>query len=256
MVTVFPIRAFRDNYIWALQAPDGRRVAVVDPGDAAPVEAALAERGLELVAILITHHHADHVGGVEALCADRALPVYGPAGEAIPRRTHALVEGDRVELDSFGLSLEVIDVPGHTAGHIAYFGDEMLFCGDTLFAGGCGRVFEGTPQQMHRSLTKLASLPPTTHIYCAHEYTEANLRFALRVEPNNQALRARMAHVEALRARDEITLPSLLEDELATNPFLRTASQTVIESAAAHAGNKLSSPADVFAAVRAWKDSG
>ncbi len=256
MITVMEVRAFSDNYIWLIRRDDDPRVAVVDPGDAAPVKRTLAEHGLEPGAILATHHHADHIGGVRELLAQCQVPVYGPAGESIPGRTHALRDGDRITLDFLGLTLEVLDVPGHTAGHIAYFGDNMLFCGDTLFAGGCGRLFEGTPEQMHASLARLASLPPDTRIYCAHEYTEANLRFASRVEPDNPDLARRLEAVIALRREDRCTLPSTLDEELRTNPFLRAHVANVKQAAESNTGQRLTRPVDVFAAVRRWKDAG
>lgn len=256
MITITEIRAFSDNYIWLLECQGETRVAVVDPGDAGPVVEALDARGLELGAIITTHHHGDHVGGVTELLSRWQVPVYGPAGETIPGRTHALSEGDRIRIDFLDLDLDVFDVPGHTAGHIAYAGDGMLFCGDTLFAGGCGRLFEGTPEQMYTSLGKLAKLPKETRVYCAHEYTEANLRFASRVEPDNEPLRARLESVRALRADDRCTLPSTLGEELETNPFLRADVPNVKQSAEKHVGHGLTGPVDVFAAVRRWKDTG
>jgi hydroxyacylglutathione hydrolase len=255
MERVFPVRAFSDNYIWVLHDAGERLAVVVDPGDARPVVDALDRRGMQLCAILTTHHHPDHVGGVEQLLARSDVPVYGPAGEHIPGRTQALAEGDRVELPELGVAFDVLDVPGHTAGHIAYVGDGMLFCGDTLFAGGCGRLFEGTAEQMHRSLGKFAALSGDTRVYCAHEYTLANLTFASHVEPENEALRQRLETVRAQRAGDEITLPSTIREELATNPFLRSEAETVRRNAQEHWGRQFSTPVDVFAAVRAWKDT-
>lgn len=253
---VLAIPAFNDNYIWLLHDADRRRAVAVDPGTAAPVKEQLAALGMELTAILITHHHGDHVGGVKDLLELADVPVYGPAHESIPGLTHPLREGDSVTLESIGRSFQVLDIPGHTAGHIGYHADDMLFCGDTLFAGGCGRLFEGTPEQMLRSLTKLAALPEATRVYCAHEYTEANLRFAVKVEPENVQLRERLRTVEALRSQGRITVPSTIGEELSTNPFLRSDVESVIESAEGRAGDKLSSPVEVFAAVRAWKDAG
>jgi len=255
MTSIIPIPAFTDNYIWSIE--DGTSAAIVDPGDAAPVLAHLEERGLELVAIVTTHHHGDHVGGNEALLAQFDVPVFGPARERIPGRTRALAEGDRIELPKLGLSFSVLDVPGHTAGHIAYVGEvegPVVFCGDTLFAGGCGRLFEGTAEQMWNSLSKLASLPDATRAYCAHEYTLANLRFARAVEPGNAALQARIEIETARRERGEPTVPSSIEDERATNPFLRAAEPHVRAAAEAQAGHALRDTVAAFAALREWKN--
>ncbi|MCC5859421.1 MAG: hydroxyacylglutathione hydrolase [Ectothiorhodospiraceae bacterium] len=256
MITVKPVPAFNDNYIWLLQREGAPDCVVVDPGDPVPVLNVLAEQDLALAGILITHHHPDHTGGVGELLEHRQVPVYGPAGETIPGRTQALREGDTVYLDALDLELGVLEVPGHTAGHIAYYGQGMLFCGDTLFAGGCGRLFEGTPEQMYQSLEKLTGLPPDTRIYCAHEYTLANLRFAIRVNPGNTALQERLQQVEALRAADRCTLPSTIDEECRTNPFLRSGDPDVKQHAENWAGKRLTDPVQVFAAVRAWKDAG
>ena len=255
MTTIIPIPAFRDNYIWVVR--NGQLAAVVDPGDAAPVLAWLDAHDVRLSAILATHHHADHVGGVAALCARDDVPVFGPARETIPRRTHALREGDRIDVPGVDLSLAVFDIPGHTAGHIACYStgsDPLLFCGDTLFAAGCGRLFEGTPDQMWTSLSKLAALPPATRVYCGHEYTLANLRFAQAVEPDNADIRARMAREHAKREQGAPTLPSTIGDELATNPFLRAALPGVVASASAHAGRPMRGSVDSFATLRQWKN--
>lgn len=252
VTNIVPIRAFQDNYIWCIQRGD--KAAIVDPGDAAPVLAHLRDKGLHLTAILTTHHHADHVGGNTALLAKYNVPVFGPAGEPIPGITRKLAEGDRIEVPGIGLQFEVIDVPGHTAGHIAYFGAGLLFCGDTLFSSGCGRLFEGTAAQMQASLAKLAALPPETLVYCAHEYTLANLRFAAAAEPGNTAVPARALAARAALDRGHPSLPSTLETELAANPFLRTQEPALIDAASRFAGQALSSPVEVFAALRAWKD--
>jgi hydroxyacylglutathione hydrolase len=254
MDRVIALKAFRDNYIWLLHDAAQQQAVVVDPGDAEPVREALRRSGLALAGILITHHHPDHTGGVRELLKDTPVPVYGPASEQIPGLTDPLREGDTVALEALDLHFRVIDIPGHTAGHIGYYGNGMLFCGDTLFAGGCGRLFEGTPTQMHASLSKLAALPEQTRVYCAHEYTQANLQFAAQVEPDNAALTARIAQVAQQRARGEPTVPSTLAEELATNPFLRVDRQSVIERAEQHHNARLSSPIEVFAAVRSWKD--
>lgn len=251
----FPLRAFRDNYIWALHDAQKRRVCVIDPGDAEPVLRFLKDEDLELTAILATHHHADHVGGITRLVREHSVPVYGPAKESIPELTHPLREGDKVPLEAQGLELEVLEVPGHTAGHIAYTGHGMLFCGDTLFAAGCGRIFEGTAEQMYASLCKLAELDNQTRVYCAHEYTEKNLRFATTVEPDNMAVWERYTHIRTMRGNDEITLPSTIGIELETNPFLRPDIATVKRLAEQHTGRQLTSRLETFAAVRAWKDT-
>ena len=236
---------------------NGHHVAVVDPGDAAPVLAWLDENDVVLSAILATHHHADHVGGIRALRARYDVPVFGPAGESIPERTHALGEGDRIDVPGVDLSLSVLDIPGHTAGHIAYYrsgDDPVLFCGDTLFAAGCGRLFEGTPAQMWSSLSKLAALAVATRVFCGHEYTLANLRFAAAVEPANDDIRARAVRERDKRAQDVPTLPSTIGAERATNPFLRASLPEVSAAAAARAGRPLGDVVAVFAALREWKN--
>lgn len=256
MLTISAIPAFNDNYIWLLQAAHAPLATVVDPGDAGPVIERLDADGLTLTDILVTHHHGDHVGGITRLLERwPQAQVHGPAGERIPACGHALREGDEVSPEGLDQSFTVIDVPGHTAGHIAYHGGGVLFCGDTLFAGGCGRVFEGTHAQMHQSLGKLAGLPPETLVYCAHEYTQSNLRFAGAVEPDNPALLARIETVAALRTAGKPTVPSSLADELATNPFLRSAESSVRKAAEQRAGRRLGNPVDVFATIRRWKDA-
>ena len=254
MVQVHAIPAFRDNYIWLIEG-DGEppTVAIVDPGDAVAVVQTLKQRGLTPSALLITHHHPDHVGGVEALCAHYPLSVYGPAAETIPCMTHPLREGDEVTLPGLP-RFSVIDVPGHTAGHIAYYGGGLLFCGDTLFAGGCGRLFEGSPAQMHASLQKLAALPAATQIYCAHEYTLSNLRFAVTVEPANPVLQTRYRETQDLRRRGLATVPASLGLEPETNPFLRSHVPAVTAAASRHAGQPRQPGVDTFAALRDWKD--
>jgi hydroxyacylglutathione hydrolase len=249
---VVPVSAFKDNYVWTLR--DARHAAVVDPGDARPVLDYLARENLRLVAILATHHHADHVGGVAALLAKFQVPVYGPRHEPIPTLTHPVSEGDSVSVGELGISFSVLDIPGHTRAHIAYYGAGKLFCGDTLFACGCGRVFEGTPEQMHASLEKLRALPDDTRVYCGHEYTLANIAFARVVEPANRKLAEREARDRSVREAGKPTLPSMLGEEKATNPFLRCREPAVIESAHRHLGAKVSEPAQVFAAIRDWKN--
>lgn len=253
-MNLIALPAFTDNYIWMLH--DGDKALVVDPGDAAPVIAALDAQHLSLAAILVTHHHGDHVGGVDALRARLQGPVYGPRRERIPAPYVALDDGDAVEV--LGRRFEVIEVPGHTAGHIAYFhqGIEptpILFCGDTLFSAGCGRLFEGTPVQMHASLSRLAALPGDTRVCCAHEYTLSNLRFAAAVEPRNPARDDYIAWCERTRARGEPTLPSSIARERAVNPFLRVDAPAVVTSALAH-GAADRTPTAVFATLREWKN--
>lgn len=249
---IIGVRAFADNYIWLLRK--GSQFVVVDPGAAAPVRDAIEARHGQLAAILITHHHADHVGGVEELLAWQPAPVYGPASESIACVDHPVVPGEQVQVEALEATFDVIDVGGHTLGHIAYHTEEALFCGDTLFAGGCGRIFEGTPEQMWSSLQRLAALPHATRVYCAHEYTEANLRFAVAVEPDNPALKRRWSDVQALRAEDRPTVPSTLDLELRTNPFLRVGEPAVVSAAEAFEGHSLREQVAVFAALRAWKN--
>jgi hydroxyacylglutathione hydrolase len=255
MLEVVPIAAFRDNYIWLICSQDRDHAAIVDPGDAAPVLCALEQQDITPTALLITHHHGDHIGGIrEILTRFPGLEVFGPRHEAIPGITHPLVENDRVEVPGTGLVFRVLDVPGHTAGHIAYFGHGALFCGDTVFSVGCGRLFEGTPHQMHASLSKLAALPADTWMYCAHEYTLDNIGFAKWVEPENLDLLRREQEAFELIDADTPTVPSRLDSELKTNPFLRTDMPGVQRAAETHARRSLASAAEVFAEIRHWKD--
>jgi hydroxyacylglutathione hydrolase len=255
MLEVIPVPAFADNYLWLVRGlADAGRAAVVDPGDARPVMQALSAHGLTLDTILVTHHHADHVGGVASLAEATGATVFGPAGETLPLVHRRLRGGGRIELARLGLAFDVLDVPGHTAGHIAYHGHGALFCGDTLFSGGCGRLFEGTPAQMLDSLDTLAALPDATRVYCAHEYTLSNLRFALEVERDNRDLADYANEARLRRERAEPTLPSTIGLEKRINPFLRSRAATVRASAEAHAGAALDSPVAVFAEIRRWKD--
>lgn len=255
LIKLEPLPAFDDNYIWLLH--DGREAWVVDPGDAAPVRAAVQTQGLSLRGILLTHHHADHTGGVSELVGWSGAYVFGPVGEPMPEPLQRVSGGDTVSV--LGLDFHVIAVPGHTRGHIAYAGalqsaQPLLFCGDTLFSGGCGRLFEGTPAQMLRSLDQLDRLPGNTQVCCAHEYTLSNLRFAQAVEPANAALRQYTVHCEALRARGEPTLPSRLDLERQINPFLRSREPSVRAGLEAH-GHSAVTDVDAFAALREWKNT-
>ena len=246
------IPACADNYIWALR--HAGQVVVVDPGEAAPVLAYLQHTGDRLAAILVTHHHGDHIGGIAELVARFPAAVFGPACEAGDVVTRPLRDGARATV--LGIDFEVLEVPGHTRGHVAYYARDVgLFCGDTLFDAGCGRVFEGTLAEMHASLARLAALPPDTRIYCAHEYTQSCLGFAHTVEPDNPAIDARSAAVAARRAAGLPSVPSLLADELATNPFLRWSAPGVIAAATARLGRPPASAAETFAAIRLWRDS-
>jgi hydroxyacylglutathione hydrolase len=252
---LLPLPAFQDNYLWLLQ--DGQRALVVDPGDAEPVLAGLRQAAARLEAILVTHHHGDHTGGVQALRAATGAVVYGPARESIPNPFEPVAGGDTVT--ALGLPWQVIDVPGHTAGHVAYYcpdvdGTPLLFCGDTLFSGGCGRLFEGTPAQMLASLDRLAALPGATRVCCAHEYTLSNLRFARAVEPGNDNLIPYLSHCEALRSQHRPTLPSTIGQERQINPFLRTREPEVVRAAQAFNGADPGDETAVFAAIRQWKN--
>ena len=250
-----PVRAFADNYIWVIDSADSDVVAVVDPGDAAPVLAWLEQAGKRLEAVLITHFHRDHTGGISRLRA--AFPdcrVHGPARESIDGLTDRHGEGDVIELAALGARFDVMDVPGHTAGHIAYSGHGLLFCGDTLFACGCGRVFDGTFEQLAQSLLRIAAMPPETLIYCAHEYTIDNIGFAKWVEPENEALLAREQRDMAAAEQGMPTVPSTLALELATNPFMRLSEPTVVAAAQARMKTPTDDPVAVFRALREWKD--
>ncbi|WP_439136092.1 hydroxyacylglutathione hydrolase [Pseudomaricurvus sp.] len=256
MLKIIPVPAFTDNYLWLLHLEGSNQAYVVDPGDAAPIEEALKQHGLELAGIMVTHHHGDHTGGIKKLTENRSIPVYGPDSPNISTITLPLKEGDSLSIGG-NTEFKVFEVPGHTLDHIAYHSpaDAALFCGDTLFAAGCGRMFEGEPRQMQASLAKLASLPKETEVYCAHEYTLANLKFAQAVEPDNETLQARVKQAEQVRASGGFTVPSVLGMELDTNPFLRVHTPSVIESANRQEPNEVNEPWQVFAVLRRWKDN-
>lgn len=253
-ISVKAIPAFSDNYIWLIRT-GGTECAVVDPGEASPVLKKLERDGLDLRYILLTHHHYDHIGGASQLLQKYPHAVaFGPDDERIDCEHTACREGDTVDLPLLSLQLGVMEVPAHTRSHIAFFGHGMLFCGDTLFSVGCGKLFEGTPAQMQVSLDKLAALPPETQVYCGHEYTLSNCRFALQVEPGNEALQTKAKAAEQLRAKGEVTLPGTLAEELEVNPFLRTREDPVV--AAAHQIDPSAEPgAEVLGVIRSWKDS-
>ena len=251
MFDIIRIPAFKDNYIWLLRK--GAAAVVVDPGDAGPVLEVLDREGLALTAIVITHHHADHQGGVAGLLARYPAAVLGPQVESITGLSRPLRGGETIDLPGLGVAFEVIAVPGHTLGHLAYHGAGALFCGDTLFGAGCGRVFEGTMAQMLASLERLAALPGDTAVYCAHEYTQANLRFALAVDPGNRPLQQRASEVAALRAAGRASVPSTLAQEKATNPFLRCGDPALVASAQRRVA-QATSPLEVFTALREWKN--
>ena len=252
MIEIIPIPAFEDNYIWLIR--NQAYAAVVDPGDADPVMEYLQQHGLRLTAILITHHHGDHCGGALELRQHFGCPVYGPRHERITATTQTVGEKDIVTIPELDTTFHVIDVPGHTLGHVAYYGLNSLFCGDALFACGCGRLFEGTPEQMQSSLAKLGALPDETRVFCAHEYTLDNIRFARIADPGNAALQEREERERKTRAQGLPTLPSSIALEKSTNPFLRWSDPHLIAAASKFAGHSLTRPADVFAAIRQWKD--
>jgi hydroxyacylglutathione hydrolase len=251
MRQIVPLPAFKDNYIWLMH--DGRNALVVDPGEAAPVVDFIAQHDLTLAAVLITHHHADHVGGLAALAPQ--CPVYGPAHEAINGVTHAVQEPDEISIPELALTLRVLDVPGHTLGHIAYYAPDVLFCGDTLFSAGCGRIFEGTPAQLFDSLNKLAALPDDTQVFCTHEYTLANLAFAQAAEPENPARDRWLAECTDRRQSGKPTLPSSIAREKAINPFLRPLSESVQSSLASRLDQPVDNALNAFTALREWKNT-
>lgn len=257
MLQITPIKAFTDNYIWLLSEPGNSNAVVVDPGEHTGVIKTLDELGLNLTSILLTHHHWDHTGGVKHLIKHYGkLNVYGPAHSHIDTINCPLQESDLIRLDEFPITFKILEIPGHTLDHIAFYSEhDILFCGDTLFTGGCGRLFEGTPAQMVDSLSKIMALPDQTKIYCGHEYTQANLKFAKAVEPENAQLQDRIEQVDKLRAKQLNTVPETLEMEKATNPFLRFMQDDVKHAAENFADQSLEDSIEVFANIRRWKDS-
>lgn len=254
MNNIIPLRAFRNNYIWALHSPDHCRLTIVDPGDPTPVLSYLNKNNLKLSAILITHHHHDHIAGLSELCQRfQGVIVYGPENEAIPEITSPVSEGMSVSLWE-GQALKIMEIPGHTRDHVAYYDDKIIFCGDTLFSSGCGRLFEGTAEQLYASLEKINQLDGNTLIYCAHEYTLANLRFAQLVDPNNASIQERIHTVLQQQQRKEPSLPVTLNIERATNPFLRCHTAAIKQAVEMHFQAQFESPLAVFAALRRWKD--
>ena len=256
MPNILPIPAFNDNYIWLIVNPKNRQAAVVDPGDAQVVINALKTKNLRLSAILITHHHHDHTGGIKTLVAETGAEVFGPQSGNISQIDTTLKDNESLELDPLELGFKVITTPGHTLDHICYYNQELLFCGDTLFSGGCGRIFEGSTLQMYDSLMRLAALNPATKVYCAHEYTLDNLQFAKRFDQENSALDKRMAEVTKLRSHNIPSLPSTLECELKTNPFLRCNEPGIINAIEQNLGKKTHSALERFSLLRQWKSQG
>jgi hydroxyacylglutathione hydrolase len=254
MLTISAINAFEDNYIWLLINPDTCCAVIIDPGHATPVLKTLHAQDLKLSAILLTHHHHDHIGGVVEILQQFTVPVYGPTHKAIPAITHPVKEGDIITLASLDLNLGVIETPGHTLEHIIYTTPQQLFSGDTLFTGGCGRLFEGTASQMYQSLQKISTLSDNLLVYCAHEYTKKNLEFALCVEPDNTSLQQRYERICLARAQQQITVPEQLSVEKSTNPFLRCNELSVKHAAEKYIGHQLKNPIEVFSVIRQWKD--
>lgn len=252
-IQILPIPALKDNYIWAIVNTQQKKALIVDPGEAKPVVDFLIQQALTLEGILITHHHWDHTNGVLELQKAYDVPVIGPASNQISNITMPVKEGDQIEIANFPL-FTVMDIPGHTLDHLAYYTKDALFCGDTLFAAGCGRLFEGTAEEMYHSLMKLAGLPKTTKIYCAHEYTLKNLQFAETVEPQNSFIPQRMAAIKQLRDQHKPSLPSTLEEELKTNPFLRCKESDVRAFAEKQINDRGKNEIDIFRALRKAKD--
>jgi hydroxyacylglutathione hydrolase len=254
MLEITPIQALKDNYIWLIIHRNSKQCMIVDPSESEPIIKELQEKSLQLRGILITHHHWDHTKGIEKILNYQQVPVYGPKQESIQFCSNPLQEGDILKESEDSFTFSILDIPGHTKGHIAYYGSGALFSGDTLFTAGCGRAFEGTMQQLFDSLNKLANLPLGTLIYCGHEYTVKNLLFASQVEPNNRKIQERLLQARQMREQGLPTVPATLALEKKTNPFLRTQEPEVIASAERYMGKKLQQPLEVFTAIRRWKD--
>jgi len=254
MLKIMPLPALKDNYIWILKNESSRHIAIVDPSEPEPVLQLIKTKNLVPIAILITHHHWDHVGGIAGIKNEHNIPVYTPKTESVDGSTHLVGAGEIISLPELDLNLDILDVPGHTSGAVAYYTNRMVFSGDTLFTAGCGRLFEGTPPQMHASLSKFKSLDDETLVYCGHEYTLSNLQFAATVEPNNKVIQKRLNMVIQARNENQPTVPATLANEKETNPFLRCDQTSVINAAADYSGKILNEPAEVFAVIRSWKE--
>lgn len=252
--TIFAIPALNDNYIWAIAHPKKQTAIIIDPGETKPILEALKQRDLRLTAILLTHYHWDHTNGVLGLLKTQPVPVYGPLKDLIPLCDHPIKGGDRLTLSSVDLTFTILSVPGHTLDHIAYYGHQLVFTGDTLFSGGCGRIFKGSPDQLYRSLLKLAALPADTQVYCGHEYTKKNLKFAKMVDPKNYKLKKRITETEQKLNQNLPTLPSTIQLELDTNPFLRCHKKSIQKGLKEYCGYPLTDTVAVFAALRRWKN--
>ena len=253
-ITVKPIPSLSDNYIWLLINQTKSTAAIVDPGTADGCEMFFQQEKIQPVAILVTHRHWDHVNGIEQLVNKYEMPVYGPASEPIPCLTTPLTDKDHIRISELELDLQVMDIGGHTAGHIGYLTENKLFCGDTLFSAGCGRLLGGTAAQLNASLNRICQLPDDTLIYCTHEYTLDNLRFAQAVEPENSDIQSRMNEVKALRASNLPSLPVTLDMEKRYNPFLRTSLDNIMQAVAQHSGQRIENSEDCFRYLRMWKD--
>lgn len=249
-IEVYPIQALSDNYIWAIKHTEHNKIIIVDPGEAAPVKDFLHKYNFTLHGILLTHHHADHTAGVNDLIHNKHIPIWG-----IKHKNNTTLGDKSINISNIKLEFKVIAIPGHTLDHLAFYGHGALFCGDTLFAGGMGRIFEGTALQMYNSINKIRALPKTTKIYCAHEYTLANLEFALHVEPNNQKLITRHLETTQMRSKGDPTLPSTISDELDTNPFLRSHVPAVQQAISRYLGRPITNEIEVFTHLRLWKDN-